>query len=68
MGDYEAYSLTPEQEREVLEVYEALKVLTRDVKVPSVKSNCRMALSFMWQVVNNLGLKYEHIAHELGEG
>lgn len=64
MPDYERPVVTKDEEEKLLQVYEALKSLSR-AKVPCVSCNSRMALGFIWQVINDLGLKYEHVGPEL---
>ena len=64
MPDYERPTLSKEEEEKLLQVYEALKFLSK-AKVPSVSCNSRMALGFIWQAVNDQGLKYEHLGPEL---
>ena len=53
--------LTP-CEREVLQVYEALKRLaTRADTPPCVQANTRLALAAAWQMVNDLDLVFEEV-------
>jgi hypothetical protein len=50
------------QERELLDVYEALKKLAgQDDLPPCAARNVRRALSSMWQVTNDLGLQFEQL-------
>jgi hypothetical protein len=54
--------LTPAEER-LLAVYEELKALSSDESLPPIAgSNVRAALALMHNVVNGLGLKYEHLS------
>jgi hypothetical protein len=55
-----------EQERELLNVYEALKTLAaRDDLPPCAARNVRKALSAMWQATNDLSLQFEQL-YDLG--
>jgi hypothetical protein len=55
-----------EQERELLNVYEALKMLAaRDDLPPCAARNVRKALSAMWQATNDLSLQFEQL-YDLG--
>ena len=57
--------LTP-QDRELLDVYQALKRLAADpTQPPCVERNVKKALACMWQVVNDLDLAYEPL-YDLG--
>jgi len=49
-----------ETEVRVKEVYEALKVLSKD-EAPCVAKNAQRALAVVWQIMNNLGLEYEQL-------
>lgn len=60
MADYERLFLTPQEEEKLKTVYDELKALA-NVKVPSVRSNCRMALAHVWQAMNAECLLFEHI-------
>jgi hypothetical protein len=54
--------LTPSEER-LLAVYEELKALAADDELaPIAQANVRAALALMHNVVNGLGLKYEHLS------
>ncbi len=51
-----------EQERELLDVYEALKRLAaNDDLPPCAARNVRKALSAMWQATNDLDLQFEQL-------
>ena len=51
-------------ERQVLEVYDRLKLLAgRSDVAPCVTANSRAALAVMWQVVNDLDLDNEPLDH-----
>ena len=53
---------TSDAEREVLEVYERLKTLAgRDDLAPCVQHNVRKALACMWQIANDLDLRFEQL-------
>jgi len=55
-----------EQERELLNVYEALKKLaSQDDLPPCAARNVRRALMSMWQATNDLDLQFEQL-YELG--
>ena len=55
-----------EQERELLNVYQALKNLAaRSDLPPCAERNVRKALASMWQVTNDLNLQFEQL-YELG--
>ena len=55
-----------EQERDLLDVYEALKKLAAiDDLPPCAARNVRKALSAMWQATNDLDLQFEQL-YELG--
>jgi hypothetical protein len=55
-----------EQERELLNVYEALKKLAaQDDLSPCAARNVRQALASMWQVTNDLDLQFEQL-YDLG--
>lgn len=50
-------------EQRLLAVYEELKALCADDELPPVAAaNVRAALALMHNVVNSLGLKYEHLS------
>jgi hypothetical protein len=54
--------LSPSEER-LLAVYEELKALAGDEDLaPIAQANVRAALALMHNVVNGLGLKYEHLS------
>jgi hypothetical protein len=54
------------QERELMDIYNALKKLAADEKAPPcVARNVRAALSAMWQATNDLGLQFEQL-YEVG--
>ncbi len=54
--------LSPSEER-LLAVYEELKALAADEDLaPIAQANVRAALALMHNVVNGLGLKYEHLS------
>jgi hypothetical protein len=54
--------LTPSEER-LLAVYEELKALAADEELaPIAQANVRAALALMHNVVNGLGLRYEHLS------
>ena len=49
-------------EQRLLAVYEELKALCADESLPpNAAANCRAALALMHNVVNGMGLKYEHL-------
>ena len=51
-----------EQERELLNVYEALKKLAAQEDLPPCAArNVRRALMSMWQVTNDLNLQFEQL-------
>jgi hypothetical protein len=51
-----------DQERELFDVYEALKKLAaQDDLPPCAARNVRRALSSMWQATNDLGLQFEQL-------
>lgn len=51
-----------EQERELLDVYNALKKLAaQDDLPPCAARNVRRALSAMWQATNDLDLQFEQL-------
>jgi hypothetical protein len=52
--------LTPAEER-LLAVYEELKALCAEDLPPIAAANTRAALALMHNVVNGLGLRYEHL-------
>lgn len=55
-----------EQERELLNVYEALKKLaSQDELPPCAARNVRRALMSMWQATNDLDLQFEQL-YEFG--
>lgn len=55
-------TLTPAEDR-LLAVYEELKALAADEDLPPIaQANVRAALALMHNVVNGLGLKYEHLS------
>ncbi|MFL5628065.1 MAG: hypothetical protein ACJ788_21000 [Ktedonobacteraceae bacterium] len=55
-----------EQERALLNAYEALKKLaTQDDLPPCAARNVRKALMSMWQVTNDLDLQFEQL-YDLG--
>ena len=55
-----------EQERELLNVYEALKKLaSQDDLPPCAARNVRRALMSMWQATNDLDLQFEQV-YEFG--
>ena len=55
-----------EQERELLNVYEALKKLaSQDDLPPCAAHNVRRALMSMWQATNDLDLQFEQL-YEFG--
>ncbi len=55
-----------EQERELLNVYEALKKLAaQDDLPPCAARNVRRALMSMWQATNDLDLQFEQL-YEFG--
>ncbi len=55
-----------EQERELLNTYEALKKLAaQDDLPPCAARNVRKALMSMWQVTNDLDLQFEQL-YDLG--
>ena len=50
-------------EERLLAVYEELKALCREEDLPPVaQANVRAALALMHNVVNGLGLRYEHLS------
>ena len=50
------------QERELVNVYEALKRLAAQEDLPPCAArNVRRALSSMWQATNDLGLQFEQL-------
>jgi hypothetical protein len=50
-------------EERLLGVYEELKALCADDQLPPIAAaNVRAALALMHNVVNGLGLKYEHLS------
>jgi len=54
--------MAPSEER-LLAVYEELKALAADEELaPIAQANVRAALALMHNVVNGLGLKYEHLS------
>ena len=54
--------MTPAEER-LLAAYEELKALAADGDLPPIaQANVRAALALMHNVVNGLGLKYEHLS------
>ncbi len=51
-----------QQERELLDVYEALKRLAaQEDLAPCASRNVKKALSCMWQATNDLGLQFEQL-------
>ncbi|MBA2288035.1 MAG: hypothetical protein H0W02_21380 [Ktedonobacteraceae bacterium] len=55
-----------EQERELLNVYQALKTLAaHDDLPPCAARNVRRALASMWQATNDLDLQFEQL-YDLG--
>ncbi len=53
--------MTAAEER-LLAVYEELKALSGDESLPpNALANCRAALALMHNVVNGMGLTYEHL-------
>ncbi len=55
-----------EQERELLNVYEALKKLAAQEDLPPCAArNVRRALTSMWQATNDLDLQFEQL-YEFG--
>jgi hypothetical protein len=57
---------TSDTERRVLELYEELKELAaRDDLAPCVQHNVCKALACLWQVVNDLDLRFEQL-YDLG--
>jgi hypothetical protein len=49
-------------EERLLGVYEELKVICADESLPpNAAANCRAALALMHNVVNGMGLAYEHL-------
>ena len=55
-------TMTPAEER-LLASYEELKALAADEDLPPIaQANVRAALALMHNVVNGLGLKYEHLS------
>jgi hypothetical protein len=54
------------QEEELLRVYESLKKLAGQEDLPPcAQRNVRKALSYMWQVTNDLDLQFEQL-YDLG--
>lgn len=53
------------QEAEIIDVYERLKALCRQELPPVAEANLRAALVSVYNVVNSLALKHEHLI-ELG--
>jgi hypothetical protein len=54
------------QERDLMDIYSALKKLAADKDLPPcVARNVRAALSAMWQATNDLGLQFEQL-YEVG--
>jgi hypothetical protein len=49
-----------ETEVRVTEVYEALKLLSKD-EAPCVAKNAQRALAVVWQILNDLGLENEQL-------
>jgi hypothetical protein len=57
--------MTP-QEAQVLAIYESLKKMAADPLLPPcAERNVKKALASMWQVVNDLDLKFEQL-YEVG--
>ncbi len=55
-----------EDERDVLQVYQALKALAaREGLPPCAARNVRKALACLWQATNDLNLQFEQL-YELG--
>ncbi len=55
-----------EQERELLNIYEALKKIAAQSDLPPCAArNVRQALASMWQVTNDLNLQFEQL-YDLG--
>jgi hypothetical protein len=55
-----------EQERQICDVYQALKDLAgRDDLPPCAARNVRKALACLWQVTNDLDLQFEQL-YDLG--
>jgi hypothetical protein len=55
-------TMTPAEDR-LLAAYEELKALAADEDLPPIaQANVRAALALMHNVVNGLGLKYEHLS------
>jgi hypothetical protein len=53
--------VTP-QEAQVLAIYESLKAMAADPLLPPcAERNVKKALACMWQVVNDLDLKFEQL-------
>jgi hypothetical protein len=53
---------TSDTEQQVLDLYERLKELAaRDDLAPCVQHNIRKALACLWQVVNDLDLRFEQL-------
>ena len=53
-----------DDEREVLALYERLKLLVgREALPPCVAANARFALAVLWQIVNDLDLEHEQLDH-----
>jgi hypothetical protein len=51
-----------EQEREILDAYNALKRLAAQEDLPPCAArNVRKALAAMWQATNDLGLQFEQL-------
>lgn len=61
--DKDLLGRTPtEAERQVLDVYDRLKALVaRPDLPPCAQSNSRFALAAVWQMVNDLGLRFEQL-------
>jgi hypothetical protein len=53
--------MTASEER-LLAVYEELKALCREELPPVAAANTRAALALMHNVINGLGLRYEHLS------
>jgi hypothetical protein len=53
---------TSDTEQQVIDLYERLKELAaRDDLAPCVQHNIRKALACLWQVVNDLDLRFEQL-------
>jgi hypothetical protein len=53
---------TSDTEQQVLDLYERLKELAaRDDLAPCAQHNIRKALACLWQVVNDLDLRFEQL-------